>query len=107
MIGSSSMKRMKQIERYCLRDGDQIPTRPTTIAEIMANPTFERGVEDVRAGRAYPPDYDLWKDTDDCWNYERGRQWARLVPRHFKLKVNGKIAEKAMQLFQEFRHDIL
>ena len=105
MIRSTATKRTKPI--YRLRDGDQIPTRPVTIAEIMATPTFARGVEDVRAGRGYPPDYDQWQHTNDRWAYERGRLWARLVPRHVKLKVNGKITVKAMQLFQEFRHDIL
>jgi hypothetical protein len=104
MIGSKAMKRTKPIHRYRL---DQIPTQPVTIAEIMATPTFERGVEDVRASRGYPPDYDQWQHTDDRWAYERGRQWARLVPRHVHLKINGKITERALQLYWEHGHDIL
>jgi hypothetical protein len=39
------------MKRYQLRDGDQIPTRLTTAAEIMASRTFALGVADVRADR--------------------------------------------------------
>lgn len=102
MIGSKTIKRADR-----LRDGDQIPTRPVTIAEIMSCLKFERGVEDVRASRDYPPDYDQWADANDCWNYERGRQWARLVPRHVRLKVNGKVTAQALKFFQEYADDIL
>jgi hypothetical protein len=45
------MKRTKPVNRYQLRDGDQIPTRLTTAPEIMTSRTFALGVEDVRAGR--------------------------------------------------------
>jgi hypothetical protein len=107
MCGSKAMKRAKQIEHYHLRKGDQIPTVPVTIMEIMSCPKFERGVDDVRASRGYPRDYDQWEDTNDRWDYERGRQWARLVPRHVKLKVNGKITTMAMQLYREHDDDIL
>ena len=51
---------------YRPRDGDQIPTRPTTSAEIMSAPTFGLGVADVRAERPYHRDYDLW-DTNGQW----------------------------------------
>lgn len=73
----------------------------------MARPTFERGVEDVRAGRDFPPDYDLWSDTNSRWSYERGRQWARLVPRHVRLKVGGKLTGEALRLFRWHWNDIL
>lgn len=36
---------------YRLFQGDQIPTRPVTIQEIVAMPTFALGVADVRARR--------------------------------------------------------
>ena len=103
------MKRTKPIERYHLRDRDQIPTQiptwPVTIMEIMASPLFERGVADARSGRGYPPDYDTWEDGE--WAYERGRQWATLAPPHVKLKINGKITAAALRLFQEHEGEIL
>lgn len=77
-----------------LRDGDQVPTRPTTIAAIMAQPTFPLGVADARAGRRYHRDYDIWHGNDQ-WAYERGRQWAALAPRSVSLKRDGKITLEA------------
>lgn len=85
----------------------QVPTVPTTIQAVMSNTTFERGVNDLRAGRGFPHDYDTWSGIDDCWDYERGRQWARLVPRHVKLKDhNGKVTTQALRLFAKHSHDI-
>ena len=84
---------------YRLREGDQVPTRPTTVAEIMAQPTFLLGVADARNWRGYHADYDLW-NTNGQWNYERGRQWAALAPRDVPLKRNGKINPEAVQYFQ-------
>jgi hypothetical protein len=43
------------------------PTAPTTIAEIMADPKFELGVADVRAGRERSPSYENWPG-DAQWN---------------------------------------
>jgi hypothetical protein len=95
------MTKMKLKPGYRLRDGDQVPTRLTTIEAIMSNPRFAQGVADVRAGRSYPIDYDLWGHTNDAWCYERGRQWAALAPRNAPLKVNGKITQRAMDLYDE------
>jgi hypothetical protein len=81
---------------YRLRQGDQIPTCPVTINEIMSDPTFALGVVDARAGRPYHPDYDVWADCNLRWSYERGRMWATLTPRHVPLKVNGKINPDAV-----------
>jgi hypothetical protein len=80
---------------YRLRDGDQVPTVPVTMVEIMRRPTFALGVADVRGGRGYHLDYDRW-DTNAQWSYERGRHWATLAPRHVPLKVKGKINLKAI-----------
>jgi hypothetical protein len=85
---------------YRLVDGAQIPTRPTTIAKIMAQPTFGVGVADARAGRPMHKDYDTW-DVNDQWGYERGRQWARLAPRTVALKRNGKITLEAMRWYKQ------
>ncbi len=89
------------------RTDQQVPTVPISIQEIMSAPLFERGVNDARAGRGYPGDYDLWAHTNDRWAYERGRQWALLVPRHVPLRRNGRISNQAIALFCEHDADIL
>ena len=85
------------------REAEQVSTTSTTVYEIMANPTFALGVSDVRAGRAYHPDYDLW-DVDGQWDYERGRAWALLAPADVELKTNGKINPKAARYFPRGDH---
>jgi hypothetical protein len=89
--------KMKPAPKLC--DGDQVPTRPVTIAEIMSAPRFAQGVADQRAGRPYPNDYDCWKHTNDRWDYSRGRQWAAAAPRSVALKVNGKISTVAKRWY--------
>jgi hypothetical protein len=79
----------------------QVPTEFTTVAEIMSQPKFALGVADVRAGRGYPADFDVWGHTDDAWCYERGRQWATVAPRNIPLRVNGKITDRAMFYYDE------
>jgi hypothetical protein len=86
---------------YRLREGDQVPTRPTTALEIMSTRTFALGIEDARAGRGYRLEYDVWKDTNDRWAYERGRQWARLAPRSVRLKSAGKISAQALAWYKD------
>src|SRR5262249_54965373 len=95
MIGSKAMKRTKPRHPHRLRDGDQIPTGPVTLREIMSDPKFARGVADARAGRGYPPPYDTWEDRN--WAYERGRQWAQIAPRGLPLKINGKLNPQALR----------
>jgi hypothetical protein len=98
---------MKMKPGYRLRrEGDQVPTRLTTVEEIMSSPMFALGVADTRAGRGYAADYELWLDSNLRWDYERGRQWAQLAPRHIKLKVGGKITAEAVNLFVKHRGDI-
>jgi hypothetical protein len=80
---------------YRLLDGAQIPTRPTTRAEIMSGPTFALGAADARAGRPYHRDYDLW-DTNGQWVYERGRMWAAGAPRDLPLRLGGKLNPAAL-----------
>ena len=78
---------------------DQIPTIPTTAAWIMSQPQFALGVADARAGWGFHPAYDTW-GTDAQWQYERGRQWARLTPTSVALKRNGKISAQALAWFE-------
>lgn len=96
-IGDPMSKRTKFHPRR--RDGDQLPTVPVTILEIMSRRAFARGVADARAGRGYPSNYDTWKETNDMWAYERGRQWARLAPRNLPLMINGKLNPLALQQY--------
>ncbi len=88
------------MKRYKLREGDdQVPTRPVSLEWIIGHPKFAQGVADVRGGRGYPAAFDAWQNTDDAWNYERGRQWATLAPRHVRLKFNGKITAAAVRWY--------
>jgi hypothetical protein len=80
---------------YRWREGDQVPTCPTTVRQIMNGPSFTLGVADARAGRPYHRDYDLW-DTNTQWVYERGRAWAMLAPHHVKLRQNSEITPEAI-----------
>ena len=84
---------------YKLRDGGQVPTRLTSLDEIMGAPRFAQGVADQRAGRPYPNDHDCWSDTNDRWDYSRGRQWAAAAPRSVALKVSGKISTAAKRWY--------
>jgi hypothetical protein len=88
------------------REGDQIATRPTTIAEIMGRATFALGVADARAGRPFHRDFDLWCGNDQ-WSYERGRAWATLTPRTVPLKVNGQISAQAVSWFARNGDEII
>src|SRR5262245_2739600 len=84
---------------YRWREGAQVPTRPTTICQIMASPEFALGVADARAGRPYRDGYQTWRPNNQ-WAYERGRCWARLVPTSVVLKRNGKITDEAIKWFE-------
>jgi hypothetical protein len=86
---------------YCWRKGDQVPTKHVTIIEIMSDPEFQQGVDDVRAGRDFPADYDAWKGRKGhhSWSYERGRQWAMIAPRSVVLKVNGRVTQRAQRWY--------
>ena len=86
--------------------GDQIRTQPTSALWIMSQPSFGLGVADVRAGRGTHRDYDLW-DTDGQWNYERGRAWATLTPRHVELRRAGTITSEALAWFKSCSEDII
>jgi hypothetical protein len=87
------MTKRKRTYRIC--EGDQIPTHSVTIQEIMSEPSFALGVADVRAGRGFRSAYTAW-GTNECWGYERGRQWARLAPASVVLKRNGRITREAV-----------
>jgi hypothetical protein len=99
---------MKRECSYRLREGDQVPTRPTTIAAIMSDPSFALGVADARAGR--PPrdlvaragpglNGETYRDLVNAqWNYERGRQWAK-APHTVPLRRGGQITPEAIRWY--------
>ena len=77
---------------------EQEPTQPVSVPTIMRCRAFAAGVSDARAGLAFRSDYERW-ETNDQWNYERGRAWATLAPRDVPLKRNGKLNERAVTWF--------
>jgi hypothetical protein len=92
------------------REEQQVPVHGVTTEWIMRSEAFQRGVDDVRAGR--PPCYDEFSFTqetpeEDCkeqvnaqWNYERGRQFALLAPATMPIRTeNGKLNPRAVALF--------
>jgi hypothetical protein len=80
------------------KEQGQVPTDGVSIQWILSDPAFERGVRDIRAGRLFPGDFDDW-DTNTQWNYERGRAFAKLVPRSVALKREGRLTEEAVSWF--------
>lgn len=76
-----------------------------TFTWIMSRRKFLLGVEDLRAGRDFHPDYDLW-DGGDQWPYEQGRLWAAVAPRDMPVKIHGKINPEAGGVYWRHRRDI-
>ena len=78
----------------------QVTTTLTTAERIMRDPAFALGAADLRAGLPFRRQYDRW-DTNTQWNYERGRAWALLAPRHIKLLGrDGKLNPNAVEWFR-------
>jgi hypothetical protein len=92
---------------YTLRDGDQVPTRRVSVEEIIRDPKFAQGVKDARAGRPFPADFDAWEHGNDQWCYERGRQWAAVMPRDQKFKSGDRIPPRALEPWLFGKKDIL
>ena len=84
---------------------DQVPTVGISISEIMHQPQFALGVSDARAGRPYRDAYQTWH-VNAQWGYERGRQWATLVPSSVTLKRDGKVTAEAADWGQRVFEDI-
>jgi hypothetical protein len=78
----------------------QVSTVGVTAERIMRDPAFALGVADVRAGLPFRKAYDTW-GTNDQWNYERGRAWALLAPRHVAVRRrDGKLNAAAVRWFR-------
>jgi hypothetical protein len=85
---------------------EQEPTQPVSLRTIMRNPRFAAGVGDARAELPFRADYDKW-GVNDQWDYERGRMWALMTPRHVPLKRKGKLNEKAVFWFKRVGRAII
>jgi hypothetical protein len=83
---------------------DQINTVPVTIERIMRDPAFALGAADVRAGLPFRQQYDRW-GTNTQWNYERGRAWALLAPRHIKLR--GRDGKPTLGAIEWYRRSVV
>jgi hypothetical protein len=89
------------------RHDQQIGTRPVTTEWIMSRCEFALGFAQVRTGKKF----DCWAGVkpsrkgdgqsvrDRAWNYERGRAFACLVPRHMPLRLaDGRLNPEAVKL---------
>jgi hypothetical protein len=73
---------------------EQIETVSCSPMQIMHHPNFERGLADIREGRAFDDAY------DDLWAYERARLFGAIAPRSMPLfDRKGYINLKAAKLF--------
>lgn len=73
---------------------EQVETGFCSPMTIMAHPHFERGLDDIRAGRALADHVD-----DNYWAYERGRQFGAIAPRSMPLFDGKRVNPKAVRLF--------
>jgi hypothetical protein len=52
--------------------------------------------------KRYPAGYDTWKDTNDSWAYERGRQWAQIAPHSLPLKDPGQAQSASVPIRRRY-----
>lgn len=69
-------------------------TKLTTVRSVLHSKAFMMGFTDVREGRPFR--YDHFNNTNDQWNYERGRIYASASKA--PVKVQGKVHPLACQL---------
>jgi hypothetical protein len=69
----------------------QARTRAVSARTIVASREFERGLEEVRAGRPFNPD-------NGSWNYERGRHFGFIAPLDMPLRIGRALNPKALAL---------
>ena len=69
----------------------QVQTKNTTCTAVIRSKAFVLGFTEVRNGKAL--NYDAFRDANDQWNYERGRQFALLFPG--KIKFGAKVSQAA------------
>jgi hypothetical protein len=69
----------------------QVQTKNTTTTAVIRSAAFVRGFNEVRKGK--PLSYDSYRDANDQWNYERGRQFALCF--NGALKNGAKVTHSA------------
>jgi hypothetical protein len=69
----------------------QIQTKSTTTTAVIRSRAFVQGFNEVKAGK--PLNYDAFLDSNDQWNYERGRQFALCF--NGVLKRGAKVSQAA------------
>jgi hypothetical protein len=69
----------------------QVQTTNTTTTAIIRSAAFVKGFNEVKARK--PLNYDAFRDANDQWNYERGRQFALLF--HGAIKRGAKVSQAA------------
>jgi hypothetical protein len=60
----------------------------------MRHPHFDRGLKDVRTGKAFADDV-----HDEYWAYERGRLFGAIAPPSMPLFVSGRLNKRAVRLY--------
>jgi hypothetical protein len=75
------------------RTRPQARTRKVTAPAILEDPNFERGLREAREGVPFDPD-------NGSWEYERGRQYAHIVPIGFMLFNRGRVNPIALKVFR-------
>lgn len=73
----------------------QVQTKNTTCKAVIRTKAFVKGFNEVREGKA--PDYDAFRDANEQWNYERGRQFALTFPG--KIKFGSTVNQTAAWSF--------
>jgi len=73
---------------------EQVKTSYCSPQAIMRHPHFERGLDDIRAGRPFDDRF-----QDGYWAYERGRQFGAIAPRSMSLYDGALLNPKAVKLF--------
>jgi hypothetical protein len=61
----------------------------------LRTPSFKAGVDDVRTGRSAR--FDFYRGFE----YERGRQWAKLAPPTMPLRLGRRLNPHAVALFRK------
>ena len=73
----------------------QVQTKNTTCKAVIRTKAFVRGFNEIREGK--PLDYDAFRDANEQWNYERGRQFALTFPG--KIKFGSTVSQAAAWAF--------
>ena len=73
----------------------QVQTKQTSIASVIRTAAFVRGFKEVKTGK--PLNYDAFRDANEQWNYERGRQFALLF--NGAIKRGARVTYTAEHMF--------